>query len=75
MGRHVTHDQAFRALCDPAVPVSKALDLFRRAHRRSDAINRDFVLHMAGCIRLELMRRHRRERRKALTRPRRPAKA
>lgn len=48
---HVTHDQAWDALCDPAVPVRDALKLFVRAHRRSNDATKGFVLHFAGIIR------------------------
>ena len=48
---HVTHDQAFDALADPEVPIEDALRLFERAHRRSSASKRDFILDVTGNFR------------------------
>ena len=36
MGKYVTHDQAFKALCDPNVPLEDAFRLVGKAHRRSN---------------------------------------
>jgi hypothetical protein len=58
MSKRPTHDQAFvDALSDPAVPVPAALALFERAHYRSSEMAKGFVLHVAGVIRAERIRR------------------
>lgn len=57
MGKHVTHDEAWDALCNPAAPVRDALMLFVKAHRRSNEVTKGFVLHFAGLIREERIRK------------------
>ena len=44
MGKHVTHKQAFRALCDPDVPLEDAFRLVGKAHRRSNEATRVFTV-------------------------------
>ena len=48
---HVTHDQAYDALCNPAVPLEEAARLFERAHRRSNEATRIFCVGTALNIR------------------------
>ena len=45
---HVTHDQAFEALADPNVPITKAMRLFKRAHLRSGPAMREFILDVTA---------------------------
>lgn len=54
---HTTQDQAFKALCDPAIPIPDALKLFKKAYRRSNDVTKGFVLHTAGIFRQENERR------------------
>jgi hypothetical protein len=46
-----THDDAWKALTDPDVPVRDALKIFERAYRRSNSFTKGFVLHMSGIAR------------------------
>lgn len=55
--KHVTQDQAFNALCDPAVPPADAVKLFNRAYRRSNDATKAFALMMAGAFREEIKRK------------------
>lgn len=49
--RHVTQDEALDALCDYRVPPAEAIELFRRAFRRSNDATRAFTLHVGGVCR------------------------